>query len=264
MRSWLARLRPWLALAGAALIVVALVPPVGSLARRYEFVQALQFVIFACAGPALVVLGAPWRRLALAARPGSGAARLADRLARARSRRPGALRALGWLAAFIALAVGWRLPATVGALSRDPGLAVVEMVTLVGAGTGVWLELVESPPLLPRLPPQLRTAVAALAMWTNWTLGYLMGMSGGAWAAAFVHSRGLALSTAADQQIATAILWAVPALCFVPVIFVTLMTWLRDTEDPDEELRRASAKGTGRTGLPGAPRPPRGWQTPSA
>jgi cytochrome c oxidase assembly factor CtaG len=259
MRTWLARLRPWLALAGAALIVISVVPPVGGLARRYEFVQALQFVIFACAGPALLVLGAPWRLLGLAARPGSGTARPVDRLARARSRRPGALRSFGWLAAFIALAIGWRLPVAVGALSRNPALAVGELVTLVVAGTGVWLELVESPPLLPRLARQLRAAVAALAMWTIWALGYLMGMSAAAWSAAFLHSPGQALSTAADQQIATVVMWAVPAFCFVPVVFFAMMTWLAGGEDPDDELRRASAQGSGRPGLPGAPRPPRGW-----
>jgi cytochrome c oxidase assembly factor CtaG len=256
MRTWLARARPLLALAGAAAIGGVLLPPAGGYARHYQFVAALQFVIFACAAPALLVLGAPWRW--------PGLCRAAGRLGRWRARHPGALRAACALAAFIAAAVIWRLPGMIGAVASTPGLAVAEMVTLVGTGSAVWLELVESPPLLPGLPRQQRAAMAAVSMWTIWILGYLLGLSHAAWSTAFDHLPGQVVSAAADQQIATAVLWAGPAICFLPVIFVSLMTWLRDSEDPDQELRRVSARGPGRGGLPGAPRPPRGWRTPSA
>ena len=47
----------------------------------------------------------------------------------------------GGLAAFIVVTITWRLPATVNALARDPALAAVEMITLLAAGTGLWLEL---------------------------------------------------------------------------------------------------------------------------
>ena len=64
----------------------------------------------------------------------------------------------GGLAAFIAVAITWRLPATVNALARDPALAAVEMITLLAAGTGLWLELANAshgPGQLPRrhVPP---------------------------------------------------------------------------------------------------------------
>ena len=39
------------------------------------------------------------------------------------------------LAAFIAVAITWRLPATVNALAREPALAAAEMITLLAAGT---------------------------------------------------------------------------------------------------------------------------------
>ena len=54
-----ARDRPWLAVAGAALIVAAL--GVTGLAHRYVVAESAQFVVFAIAAPALIVLGAPWR-----------------------------------------------------------------------------------------------------------------------------------------------------------------------------------------------------------
>ena len=50
---------------------------------------------------------------------------------------------------------------------------------------------------------------------------------------------GHGLSAAADQQLAVAIMWAVPALCFPPVIYCMVITWLRDSEDPEEEFRKA-------------------------
>ena len=57
MRRLLDRARPWLAVAAAALILAALLPPAAGYARRYAFAGAVQFVVFAAAGPALLVLG---------------------------------------------------------------------------------------------------------------------------------------------------------------------------------------------------------------
>src|ERR1017187_3025820 len=140
--TWFARVRPWLALAGVAAILGALLPPVASFARHDDFAESLQFVIFATAGPALLVLGAPWRVLRLSRRPEPGLARqqppagLADRIARSRSRRPGVVRASAVLVTFIAAAIGWRLPVTVTALAREPGLAAGRGPGPGGGGDG--------------------------------------------------------------------------------------------------------------------------------
>jgi cytochrome c oxidase assembly factor CtaG len=196
------------------------------------------------------VLGAPWRALRLA-----GVLRQGDGLRSGGAFRRGA----AVLLAFIAVVIAWRIPVTVDALARHPGLAVLEMVTLVSAGAALWLELVESPPLLPRLSRPLRALFAAIAMWTIWIVAYILGFSQVAWYTAYSHPR---LSTVADQQIATGIMWAVPGLCFVPVVFVAALTWLRDTEDPDEGLRElAQAEHPERSRWP---RPPRGWDSRSA
>ncbi len=69
----------------------------------------------------------------------------------------------------------WRTPVGVNALARHPWLVVVEAVTLVPLGMGLWLELVESPPLTPRLSRPHRVALAAVSMWTIWVLAYLVG-----------------------------------------------------------------------------------------
>ena len=81
-----ARARYGPGIAAGILITSMLLPPVAAYARQYAYAQALQFLIFAVAGPALLVLGTPWR----SRRPGGQAAAddLADRVAVLRS---------GWL-----------------------------------------------------------------------------------------------------------------------------------------------------------------------
>jgi hypothetical protein len=57
----LARARFWPGIAAVILITITVLPPAAGYARQYAFAQALQFVIFAVAGPALLVPSAPQR-----------------------------------------------------------------------------------------------------------------------------------------------------------------------------------------------------------
>jgi cytochrome c oxidase assembly factor CtaG len=226
--------------------VLSLVPPAGIYARRYVFAESLQFLVFATVVPAMLVTGAPWRALGLRA-PRAGNRSFA--------------RGVAILLVFMGTVIAWRLPASVNALATWPGFAVLEMVTLVAAGSALWLELVESPPFLPRMARPLRAVFAAVAMWTIWILGYILGFSQVAWFTAYDHG----LSPVADQEITTGLMWAIPAICFVPVVFVTAMTWLKDTGDPDEELRAIVRAQDPQQRGPGRwPRPPRGWDAHSA
>jgi cytochrome c oxidase assembly factor CtaG len=277
VRNRLIRLRRWLPLAGVVLVAGVLVPPWETLAGKYVFAQAVQFAVLAVAAPALIVLGAPWR-LSLArgrsdaGRPGAGSdaldgprpsrQRLAGRIATARSHRPGAARAWLVMIVFIAVALAWRLPVTVDAVVRHPALVIAEAITLLVTGCALWLELVESPPLLPRASKPQRAASAALPMWAIWASAYIMAFSRTAWFAALAHVPGHGLSTVADQQIAAFVLWAIPGLYFVPVVYFSLITWLRDSSDPAQELRDEPGAEEGTE--PRMPRPPRGWRLPSA
>jgi cytochrome c oxidase assembly factor CtaG len=256
-------LRPWLCAVGAALVIVSLVPPVATLARRYLYAESFQFSMFAMICPALIVLGAPWRLLRLSgkreavrrgdegAQPGeTGApARLADRSAASGDRRLSLLPGAIFLAGFIVVTLAWRLPPVLDALARFPGLVAAEAVTLLATGGGLWLRLVRSPPLAFRLPGVQRAAVAALAMWSVWIVAYALGFS----SRPLVHAyAGGGLGAMADQEIAVGLVWGVAAVCFVPVIFAGGLSWLKDGADIGEEFSQA---------FPAAGVPPgvRGW-----
>jgi len=197
--------RPWLAAAGVALIVAAL--GVTGLARRYVVAESAQFLVFVMVAPALIVLGAPWRLLRLSRpagpEPGQPGTAPLDRLAAARRQQTSFLRAAGFLAVFIAAGVASRLPPVVDALARYPAVVAVELITLLAAGTGLWLELVSSPPLEPRLPNPHRSAIAALAMWSTWAVGYALGLANHAVFHGY-DGPGSSLSAVADQQITVA------------------------------------------------------------
>jgi len=146
------------------------------------------------------------------------------------------------------------------ALAADPVLALAELVTLAAAGSGVWLEL--AGPGHPRqpLPRPLRAAMAAAAMWTIWIIAYITGLSHASQTAAHGGTAG-ALSVAADQQMAIAIMWAVPAICFVPVIYALVISWLGEREDPARQSAITPPAGAQPRPV-SMPRPPRGWRSP--
>lgn len=257
------RRRQWLAALGMALVVASVLPPLVTLAHRYIFAESLQFAMFGLGGPALIVMGAPWRMLRLSRGAGAtpageaiGGAGPLDRLAAARRRRTSFLRAAAFLAAFMIVGVAWRLPPVMDAVARHPALVAAELLTLLAAGTGLWLELVDSPPLAPRLPHPQRAAVAALAMWSTWIAAYVLGLANGAVFHAYDPAGGW-LSPVADQEITAGLVWAAAGLCFVPFVYVTVFAWLRDDGNPDEELQRIVRDGNQRAIVRGWARPQR-------
>jgi cytochrome c oxidase assembly factor CtaG len=244
-------------MAGIVLILAALAAE--GLARRYVVAESVQFVVFAMAAPALIMLGAPWHLLRLSRGPGEAGRAPAplDRLAAARQRHTSFLRAGAYLVVFIGVSMAWRLPPVVDALARHPVLVLPELVTLLAAGIGLWLELVSSPPLAPRLPKPQRATVAALAMWSAWAVAYVLGLSNHAVFHGYDPAGG-ALSAVADQEIAVAVVWAASACCFIPVVFVALLSWLSGDDDTDDELQRLARDERQHPVVRGWGRPARG------
>jgi len=224
--------RTWCLIGAALLAVVTLLPPLGTVARRTEWVEALQFGLLAVALPALVTLGAPWRLLGLSA---GDASRPADRVAEGRRRHPELIRSIGFMALDLAVVVAWRTPGAVHVAAAHGWATAIEAVTLLVAGVALWLELVLSPPFAPRAGHFRRAVFGAVVMWVFWILAYIVAMSTHDFYANFHHTAG-GLSAAADQQIAAAVSWFVAAVSFLPVVFWNAVMWLQTEEDPDTEL----------------------------
>ena len=106
---------------GLAVIAAALLSPMGYLSDVYIWVRALQLLLIAVVGPALIVLGAPWAAFRLAPRR------------------------LNWLLARPVLAVvaanvvwlAWQLPGLYDAAHGSAIVALVEHVSYVVAGLAV-------------------------------------------------------------------------------------------------------------------------------
>ncbi len=250
------RPRRWLAVAAVALVAASLVPPLEVLARRYLFVEAVRFCVFALAAPVLVVYGAPWRLFPRGANrgPDRGADRGADRLVRraeAGWRRPPFVAALGYPIAWVVICLVWWLPPVLDGLARYPVLAVPEAATLCAAGIGLWLELIHSPPLPPRLPRPQRACVAVLVMWSIWVIAYILGFASHSVVHAYDRG-GSHLLPVDDQEITAFVLWLAAAVSFLPVVFTAVLTWLKEGSGPAGEVR-------------GDVPPPavRGWERPA-
>lgn len=241
---WLSARRRLL-LAGAAIVLTlgAALPPAAGYARQYASLQALQFVVFAVAAPALLVLAR------------AGPTGQADQ---GLSARPVTRVAVIRLLPFIGTAIVWRLPVVLRALAEYPLLTAAELVTLTGAGTWLWLALAGTPERRPALPRPLRAVMAAAAAWAIWVIAYITGMSHGRMPA---HARGVAnLVTAADdRQVAVAIMWLVPAVCFAPFVYATLMAWLGERERAEAITMNEPPEPARQPGL----QPPRGWRSRS-
>jgi cytochrome c oxidase assembly factor CtaG len=220
-------IRRWSLVGAAFVCLLTFLPPVSSLAHRYELGQVLRYGLWAMVVPTLVVVGAPWRHAAWA-----------ETLAQRRRRHPELWRSVGFVLVYGLVVVWWFTPMSVRATWGHPWLRVIEAVTLIAGGIGLWLELAESPPLAPRVGGLRSVVLGTAAMWLVWIEAYLVAMSHSGWYPTFHHVAGQGLSQAADQQVAAVILWFMATVVFVPVIFVDAMQWLHGEENPDDELRR--------------------------
>ncbi|MHB8457048.1 MAG: cytochrome c oxidase assembly protein [Acidimicrobiales bacterium] len=220
----------WFSVGAAVLLVLALVPPLSSSATRYSLFEAVQYCLLGIVAPAFLVLGAPWRALALG--------RLLERLELRWHVRATSSRVWVTVVPALTILVLWRAPDLVDRLAQSYWLMLAEAATLVPAGTIIWLECVSSPPLSPRLAHPGRLAVAAVTMWVIWVAGYVVGLGNAAPYPVYAGHAHRAFSAAADQQLTAGLLWFVASCAFLPVVFVNLVAWLCSAPlSPSENTR---------------------------
>jgi len=222
--AWYRRLCWWSA---GALLALATLPPVGTRAGHVVWVQTLQFALLLFGVAPLSVFGAPvaaFRRAPGARAPGARRTRPPW----ARDVKLAPLR--GWLGifAFWVVMVGWRVPPAVDALAAERAWVWLEAATVILGGWLLWSALVGSPPWLALHQRPRRMALAAVAMWSTWIFAYVVGFAPRPFYPAFAKEP----SPMSSQEIAVAVLWAMSALAFVPVIFTNLTLWLRSEETP--------------------------------
>ena len=244
--------------AGLLLAVLAVVSPIGYWSYRYIWVRNFQDVILTIAAPALIVLGAPWVPL----RRGLGLAGRDQRAAGApgEPREPGGSDAAardwspGWPVRPIVVTVMfcvawwvWHLPGPFDAAVRSPAVYALETITYLAAGILMWLQLVESPPLRPQLPPLRRIALVLVLAASGTVLGLIRAYGPGVAYTAYLDSGRSVAAVVSDQQAGGAILWVIP-LIPLSILAVGLATrWLSEEEsepsaaDFDRLLKHKSA-----------------------
>jgi cytochrome c oxidase assembly factor CtaG len=226
---------------GLAVLVVAVAasPPLGSDARRYVTVGAIQFALVALAMPALVALAGPAALITSHWQP-ERLARLTARRETTRRSRRGLVHLVARLVPYLGAFIVWRNPAVVDALSSTPALLIAEVATFATVGVSFWVELVPTPPLPPIVSAGQRIAPAAVAMWMIWILAYLVGFSHSPWYPSVHPVRG-GFSVIADQELSSGVLFIASAVTFSPVIFRNLVRFLRGDDEVHDEVARIVA-----------------------
>lgn len=228
------RLRRAFAGLSLVVIVVAVTPPFLSDARRYVFVEAIQFALIALALPAFVALSAPLTPL-IARWDEARVVKVLARREEIRRTRKGFARLLVLLLPYLAAIVAWRLPVSVDALAKSPVLVVAEIASFGIFGVAFWIELVHEPPLPPIVSAGQHVAPAAVAMWMVWILAYFVGFSHAVWFPS-VHPRRPGFGVVADQELSSGLLWVAALATFLPVIGVNLIRFLRGDDEVQDEV----------------------------
>jgi cytochrome c oxidase assembly factor CtaG len=244
--------------AGLLLAVLAVVSPIGHWSYRFIWVRNFQDVILAIAAPALIVLGAPWLPL----RRGLGLA-VRDRRAAGTSAAPGEPGdsdaagqdwSPGWPARPLLVTVAfcvvwwvWHLAGPFDAAVRSPAVYALEMITYLAAGILLWLQLVESPPLRPQLPPLRRIALVLAVAASGTVLGLIRAYGPGVAYPAYLNVGRSVSAVVSDQQAGGAILWVIPLIPLSILAVALAIRWLSEDEseptaaDFDRLLKHKSA-----------------------
>ena len=164
---------------GLLIVLLALVSPMGYWSDMYIWIRAVQQLLVAVAGPALIVLGAPWTALAQLVRPrrnvsppvGGPAATAPSR--HTQPRWPLA-HPLVWVIAFNAVWIGWQVPVLFDLARGDAVVALTEHASYIAAGIMFWLQISGSRPLSPQTPPLRRVKLLVGTVITTTVLGMVL------------------------------------------------------------------------------------------
>ena len=232
-------------LAGVASIVLVLSPRYDPWADELLWAHMLQHIVLMSVAPPLIVLGAPWipvwRGLPLSLR---------RPLARFAVGLPAVVRAgfralrdpyVVFVLGSVDLAV-WHLPALYDLTLRSSAVHYTEHASFVVLGLLFWLQVLDSPPLHPRLTPLWRAGYATAGAATGWLLAIVLALAPTPIYPAYAslaHRPG-GISALGDQELAAGVMIGIGAIPFSIAVFVLIYQWL-DEERPRRPRRRMSA-----------------------
>jgi putative membrane protein len=215
--------------AGLLTVLLALVSPVGYWSQRFVWVRSIQDLLLANVAPALIVLGAPW----LALRRGAGLGPWAPR--------PGAedrpAPVAGWarvpvlvVIAFNVIWCGWHVPVLYDGALRHTVVYAAEIVSYIGFGVVLWLQLIGSRPVSPVLSPLRRVVLLTGTVIVGTLLGMVLVFGYGLAYPAYLGAEHHVLSVVYDQQAGGAVLWVLMLPAYVTAGIALLIRWLNDEE----------------------------------
>jgi putative membrane protein len=226
----------WRALAfwaGLVTIVLALDSVIDNEAERLFWVHMVQHVLLMMVAAPLLVLAAPWipiwKGLPLSTRRGLGAAYM---------RSPGwrAVRSVGravgapipvWILFNADLCV-WHIPALYGLTLRSQAVHDLEHFSFLVLAVLFWAQVIDSPPLRPRLDEGRRVAYVTLGATVCWLLAVVLAFAPSPLYESYsaLAARPGGLSALADQQLAAGIMWGPGSVPYAVFVFVALYRWL--------------------------------------
>jgi putative membrane protein len=223
---------------GLLVVLLAVVSPVGYWTDQYLWVRAVQALLLAFAGPALIVAGAPWLALQRVLMPGRHRDARSDGghqpdLPEAR-KVPALLRYPVLTAVvFNVVWLGWQVPALLDGAHGSAAVTWVEHVTYVGAGALFWLQLIGSRPWSPAAPPLRRVAMFVGTVGAGTVLGMMLVFGNGVLYPVYHGPAHHVMTVLDDQQLSGAVLWMGMLPVMITGAVAVLMQWLRDEESAE-------------------------------
>jgi putative membrane protein len=220
--------------AGLLTVALALLSPVGYWSQRVIWVRSLQDLLLANVAPALIVLGAPWLALRCSVRPPGGAPGVRHG---GEGPEAAARPAAGWpLASVVVLAAfsvgwcAWHLSVPYDAARAHPLVYAAEVVTYLGLGILLWLQLVGSRPHVPRLPPLRRVMALTAVVVVGTVLAMVLVFSSRIAYTSYVTGPHQTASVLSDQQAAGAVLWVLMLPSYIITGIALLVRWLNEED----------------------------------
>ena len=202
-------------------------------ADRLFWVHMVQHVLLMMVVAPLLVLSAPWlpmwKGLPLSTRRGLGAAYM---------RSPGwrAARSVGrWVAGPVIVWIlfsidlcAWHVPALYGLTLRHQAVHDFEHLSFLVLAVLFWAQVIESPPLRPRLDQARRVVYVVAGATVCWLLAIVLTFASSPLYAGYeaAASQRHGLSALADQQLAAGIMVGPGSIPYAVFVFLALYRWL--------------------------------------